>query len=594
MSRLILGFIPKIYGTMIVVIFLIMVLASTQAFSSGLVSTNVNGSMGYVYRSTMYDSGAYDDQNLLKANVDNTFYIWRDWFIVGSSSLVFTQEDTNSENGGSGSFSSTGQVSLSVLPQSSTPFGFSYSRSDSRVNSDFQYFTGSNAASLDDSVTNDSFIVHQSLVGKGYRLKVQYSDDQFNSSLRGDYGSSKVGISGTLRGVAGVLRASVTHKDEITYDKVDRKTNTARLNHNYTGFQQTTISTALSSSQVQQVLPVTSADLNSSLASYDVTLNQASISLIWRSLNKKMTVTSGLRYSGVDSVVSSSLADASSSSLSASLGLVYRITPNLTFNVNSTRVVNEFTDGGSTVAQDRVGVNYRSDGIKLGRYNYDWRFGVDLGRREDDGEESNSSTVSLGHGIGRKWSFTRSQQVYVRGSQDYSMDSLVDRVRQRLSHRVSLGWKQLSTGISRRAQLQFSDQRDIDDETVLQTFSVDINQQTLLTRRVKLNGSLNYQLTNYQYAGSLGDVSSSDSSVVSADGGLSYMNPFSIAGLAFTSSYRYSQSIVASDSDLTTQQTWNNKLNYRVGKIDVSLQYLYREARKISYNGVYFSVKRVF
>lgn len=577
---------------MLAVVFLFVLLGSVSALASGLVSTNVNGSVGYVYRSTMYDSGAYDNQNLLKANIDNTFFIWRDWFIVGSSSLVFTQEETDSENGNSGSLSSTGQVSFSVLPQSATPFGLSYSRSDSRVNSDFKYFTGSNAASLDDSVTNDSLVVHQSLVGKGYRLKAQYSDDQFSSSLRGKYGASKVSVSGTLRGTAGVLRASVTQKDEITYDKVDRKSNTVRLNHHYTGFQQTTISTSLSSNQIQQVLPATVA--NSSVASYDVTLNQASISLIWRSLNKKMTLTSGLRYSGIESVVSNSLADASSSALSANLGLVYRMTQNLTFNANSTRAVNAFSDGESTVAQDRVGVNYRSDGIQLGHYNYDWRAGVDLGRREDNGKESNSSTVSLGHGLGRKWSFARSQQVYLRGSQDYSMDSLVDSVRQRLSHRASLGWKQVSQGMSRRAQLQLSDQRDIGDETALQTLSVDVNQQMLWTRRIKLNGSLNYQLTNYQYAGSSGDVSSSDSSVISADGGLSYLNPFSVAGLMFTSSYRYSQSVVGSDSDLTAQQTWNNKLNYRVGKIDVSLQYLYREARKISYNGLYFSVRRVF
>ena len=592
MSWLSFTFILKIHSAMLAVVFLFVLLGSVSALASGLVSTNVNGSVGYVYRSTMYDSGAYDNQNLLKANIDNTFFIWRDWFIVGSSSLVFTQEETDSENGNSGSLSSTGQVSFSVLPQSATPFGLSYSRSDSRVNSDFKYFTGSNAASLDDSVTNDSLVVHQSLVGKGYRLKAQYSDDQFSSSLRGKYGASKVSVSGTLRGTAGVLRASVTQKDEITYDKVDRKSNTVRLNHHYTGFQQTTISTSLSSNQIQQVLPATVA--NSSVASYDVTLNQASISLIWRSLNKKMTLTSGLRYSGIESVVSNSLADASSSALSANLGLVYRMTQNLTFNANSTRAVNAFSGGESTVAQDRVGVNYRSDGIQLGHYNYDWRAGVDLGRREDNGKESNSSTVSLGHGLGRKWSFARSQHVYLKGSQDYSMDSLVDSVRQRLSHRASLGWKQVSQGMSRRAQLQLSDQRDIGDETALQTLSVDVNQQMLWTRRIKLNGSLNYQLTNYQYAGSSGDVSSSDSSVISADGGLSYLNPFSVAGLMFTSSYRYSQSVVGSDSDLTAQQTWNNKLNYRVGKIDVSLQYLYREARKISYNGLYFSVRRVF
>ncbi len=566
--------------------------ATTEA--NGIVVTNSNGSVGYIYRSTDYASGAYDNQHLLKANVDNAFYIWRDWFVTGSSSLVFTQDQTLSENGSSDTFSVTGQVGLNVLPQSSTPFGLSYSRSDSRLNSDLKAnFGGINTPTLDDNVVNDSLVLHQSLLGKGYRLKFKYSDNQFNSSLRGKYGSNKIGISGTLRSKSGVLNASVSHKDEVTYDKVDRITDTARLNHNYTGFRQTTISTALSHSQVQQTLSSLVTNNGVQLSEYDVILNQASVSLVWRSLDKKITMTSGLRFSGIESSVGNQLEGVSSSALSGNVGLTYRINSNLTANVNSLRVVNSYSDEETTVAQDRVGIKYRSDEIILGKYRYDWRFGGDLGRREDDGKESNSSTFSLGHAIGRKWGLMSGQQVYARGSQDYSMDSLIDRVRQRLSHRVSLGWKQMGLGMSRRVQLQVSDQRGIDDETVLQTLSFDVNQQSQVTRRIKLNGVLNFQQTNYQYSGSEG-VSLIDSTVISADVGLSYLNPFSVAGLGFTSNYRYSQSVSTSDTGEVNQQTWNNKLNYRVGKIDASLQYLYREARKISYNGIYFSVKRVF
>lgn len=565
---------------------------SLTATASGLVSTNVNGSVGYTYRSTAHGSGAYSNQNLLKANIDNTFFIWRDWFITGSSSLVFTQDQTGMEDRSSQTFSSTGQLSFSVLPQSSTPFGFSYTRSDSRVESGLKLFTGANAASLDDNVVSDSWVVHQSLVGKGYRLRLKYSDDQFNSSLRGKYGSNNLGLTGLFRGKSGVLRASVAQSDGTTYNKVNRKSLVTRVSHNYTGFQQTTISTVLSSNNIQQSLPA--SDLNGNAANYDMTLNQASVMLIWRSLNKKLTVTSSLRFLGIESAVSSRLDDVSNSSLATNLGLAYRFSQNLTANLNSSRVMNENSSSASTVAQDRVGLQYRSNSIELGRYDYDWRTSADLSRREDDGSESNGASFSLGHGVGRRWGFARSQQVYLRGSQDYSISSQVNRERQRLGHRVSLGWKQSLAGINRQMQVQISDQRDIGNDTVLQTVSADVDQKMQLTRRIKLNGSLNYQLTNYQYAGSSGGTSSSDTAVISANAGLSYMNPFSVAGLMFTSNYRYSQSVAALEGDLTAQQTLNNKLNYRVGKIDVSLQYLYREARKISYNSVYFNVRRVF
>ena len=566
--------------------------SSFTVTASGLVSTNVNGSVGYIYRATAYGSGTYNNQNLLKANIDNTFFIWRDWFVTGSSSLALTQDQTMTEGSSSSTFSSTGQLGFSVLPQSSTPFGFSYTRSDSKVESDLKLFTGANAASLDDSVVSDSWVMHQSLVGKRYRLRLRYSDDQFNSSLRGKYGSSNIGLLGVFRSKSGVLRASVTQNDGTTYNKVDRKSLITRVSHSYTGFQQTAISTVLSSNNTQQSLLASGSSGN--VANYDVTLNQASVTLIWRSLNKRLTVTNGFRFLGMDSVVSSSLGEVSNSSLAANLGLAYRFTQNLTANMDSSRVINESSGGDSTVAQDRVGLQYRSNRIELGDYDYDWRASADLNRREDDGRKSNSASFSLGHGLGRRWDFARAQRVYLRGSQDYSISSQVNRERQRLGHRVSLGWKQGLTGISRRMQVQISDQRDIGSETVLQTVSADVDQQMQLTRRIKLNGSLNYQLTNYQYAGSSGEISSSDTSVASMDAGLSYMNPFSVAGLMFTSNYRYTQSVVALQSDLTAQQAWNNKLNYRVGKIDVSLQYLYNEARKISYNSVYFSVRRVF
>jgi len=578
---------------------LVLAIASSDSvIASGIVATNTNGSVGYVYRSTNYSTDTYDNQHLLKANIDNTFFIWRDWFITGSSSLVFTQDQTASNNSESSTFSTTGQLGFSVLPQSSTPFGFSYSRSDSKVNSDLKFYSGNNAASLDDNVVNESLVLHQSLLGDGYRLKVKYSDSQFNSSLRGKYGSNTIGVSGVLRSPSGVLRASMTQSDEVTYNKTDRQSNIARLNHNYTGISQTAINTVLSRSQIQQTLP-TSTPGNSSNTGYDVTLSQASVSLVWRSLDKKMSVTSGLRFSGVESSNSRSLSSVSSSALTINLGLNYRLTDNMTLNANSSRSVNEFESGEAatrraSTGQDRLGMTYRSDGIQLGGFNYDWRFSGDLARREHDGEESNSSSLSLGHGVGRKWSFSRSQQVFLRGTQDYSINSLVDQVRQRLGHRVSLGWKQNLPGVTRKVQFQLSDQRDIGDETALQTLNAEVNQQTVLTRRIKLNGSLNYQLTSYQYSSGDTNVSSSNTSVISANANLSYLNPFSISGLAFTSNYRYSQSVVAQQSDLTTQQTWNNKVNYRVGKIDVSLQFLYREARKIRYNSVYFSLRRVF
>lgn len=573
----------------VVSLFFVGCLSLLPVMAAGLVGTHSSGSVGYTYRTTNYSTGDSEGQQMLRADMSNRFFIWRDWFIVGNSSLSFTQAQTSVASGQSDDSSITGSVGFTVLPQSSTPFGFSYTRSDSRVDTDFNRASGQNTPSLDDSAVTESLILHQSLIGKRYRLKLKYSDDQSNSVLRGKYGANALSVSGLYRETTGILRASVSQKNEVTYDGLDRESQYLRVNHNYTGFKQVTIRSSASTSNIQQ-----SPKRNVSTASsYGIELTQATTSLIWKSLDKKIMVTSGLRYSGLKSVTESALEADSNNTLSASLGVTYLFTKNINVFINSNRSQSGVSGQEIASASDQFGVTYRSYEIKLDEWSYDWQADAKLGQREDNGEKSSTSSFSLGHGLGRRWGFERSQYVYLSGSQDFSSNTQSNQVRQRLSHRGSLGWRQSLFSVNRRAQLQVSDQRDLDGASVLQTLTGSMSQQSSLTRRIKLNGSLDYQLTSYQSAGGSVNVSKSENSVISINGGLSYLNPFSIPGMAFTSNYRYSQS-VASQDQLTVQQSWSNKMNYRVGKIDVSLQYLYREARKISYNAVFLNIRRVF
>lgn len=580
----------KCYGSVLAVMLIAGASSISSAMAVGLVSTGVSGNVGYTYRSSSYSSGSYNNQQMLNANINNTFFIWRDWFITGNSNLSFTQNETSVKRGGGESSSLTGSLGFTVLPQSSTPFGFSYTRSDSRVNSALKGVSR-NSPSLDDNVVTDSLAMHQSLIGKGYRLKLKYSNDQFSSELRGKYGANSLGLSGLLRGKTGVLRASVTQRNARTYQGLERDSRVVGLNHNYTGFKQAAINSSLSASNIKQS-PALSSGGGS--IEYSTALLQASTGLVWRSLNKKLTVTSRLRFSEIKNTTANSLKPLVNTSFLVSLGVAYRFTKNVHVSVNATRSQSKSSGSEIASSSEQLGVAYNSDVIKLSDWSYDWRARANMGQRESRGKKSTTTSFGAGHGLARKWRFLRSQHVYLRGGQDVSVNSQSNQTRQRLSHRASLGWRQSGSGVSRNAQLQLSDQRDMSEDSVMQMFSANIDQQTTLTRRIKLSGSLNYQLTNYQYVDSLGGVSSSsNTSTASLTGALSYLNPFSIAGMAFTSDYRYSQSMVAQDTS-SVQHALNNKLNYRVGKIDVSLQYLYREARKISYNVVYFNVRRVF
>ncbi|GKT12732.1 MAG: hypothetical protein ISEC1_P1712 [Thiomicrorhabdus sp.] len=583
----------NVYCVFFVAMFMVML--SVPAVASVLVSTGLNGSLGYDYRMISHSTGASENQAALRANMSNRFFIWQDWFIKGRSNLTFVQQDTVNSQGSGATQSVSGSVGLDVLSQSKVPFSFNYGLYDSSNSPAVKAIADSGALS-DDHVVGQTMFVSQSYVGDKFRLDLIHTNDTYDSSNKGVYGSNSLDLKGIWRSSGGDLRAVASQKESTTYDGVERETSLISLNHGYTGLRQFTFSTVASSSKIDQVT------LNASTgASYNYTMSMDQVNSLvtWRSQSEKTSVTSNIRYSGMTLLVVQPPQDNKMSSLSTSLGVVHRFTKNLNVNVRLSRLQSTTEVSQNETARDRVGINYRSDRISLGKVFYDWRTGASYSQLKDTDKTQDDSSVTLGQAMSRSWSLSGKQRVSLQAGQDFSVNVInsstdLSETYQRLGHRATLSWNQLLGPERRQAQLIFSDRRNFSDSSSMQTMGIDLSQQKNISHRIKLGGKLNYQMTNYQHTQVAGGSTASSTSSSTINFNLSYLNPFSIAGLVFNSDYRFSQSVVDQSDDLTSQQVWNNKLVYRVGKLDTSLQYMYREARQVSYNMVYFNVKRVF
>lgn len=562
--------------------------------ASMLVSTGLNGSLGYSFRSAMSTNGIQENQGLLNASINNTFFVWQDWFASGYTYLNLAQEDRATTEGTGGTQSLTGKVGLNVLSQSRMPFTVNYGRSDSRIKPDAEGPT----IDADDHIVTDSFGLSQSYVGDNFRVRLSHSSSLYNSSKQGKFGNNDLDLNTMWRQAGSMLKATVNIKDSSSYDKTQRDSQMVSLDHGYTGIQRLTINTTYSNTKMDQA---SGSEAAGDLYTHTLKMDQASSMLVWRSPSLKTRITGGLRYFGVDSIFIDPTKNNKMGNVTSNLGVVHRFTDFFDMSASMVRVDDALNSSENRIARDQIGARYRSDRIELGKFTYNWRVSADVSQREEGEIIKSDNAVSLGHVISRDWFLAGKQRVMFRGSQDFAVNSTATQgagseERQRMGHKVSVGWSENLEAVKRRAQFGITDRRDLNAENSMLAISLDLNQENKLSRRAKLSGNLNYQVTSYEYAAVDGsDGSKSTTNSLTIAGNFSYLNPFSIAGMVFNSDYRYSQSVVAnSGSGLTDQQVWNNRLIYRVGKIDTSLQYMYRQSRKIGYNMVYFNVKRVF
>lgn len=559
-------------------------------------STGASGSVAYGYRQAANTLGTKDLQHLMTTNLGNRFYLLEDWIARGEMNLSFTKSITETQSGGHEADSVTGQIGLYVLPQSHVPFSVNYVRSDSRVDRDI--IVNNLDYSLTDSVVSQSLNLQQNLIGQSYRAQVNYLTSQQTSNQRGDFGLESYGGNFIWRQKGQDAALDFTHKDEILYLGGERTGYNMSFRHGYYANPRVTLSTYASINENEHIMQ---PDSLGEVAQFNSTMSQVNGNLTWRSTDSKTSVNTSLRYYGVDLLSSTYVESGNTSdSLTGSVALMHRFTPNLYSSLSVMRGVSASQNNNETkilsYSNDKASVRYRSNRIDLSQYIYSWQASVDLRQRFDDSTSEVDAGTSFGHDVFRDWRIGRRNRIHVKASQDIAVNSIYredaeEISQQRLGHRFGVGWNQFLEMGSKTLLLSLSDSRYLAQSNVMQILTLDYAQQQTLSHRMTMQVTASHQLTLYEYGETQANSEAVSSSVLMV---FSYMGVWSIPNLMFNTDLKFVESKANTQNDISNEMLWRNNLSYRIGKIESSLQYVNREARGVGYESLYFNVKRIF
>jgi len=324
--------------------------------------------------------------------------------------------------------------------------------------------------------------------------------------------------------------------------------------------------------------------------------------LFWRpETDNPLLLTAAVRY--LDTTISRNLpsddSDSNSRNLNANLGVSYQFNPYWQLSANAASTLTEDTDGEQTTeTAESLRLNYDPAAIQLGESEYRWftTLGVTAEQNSDPAEESNLITteLGLGHSLSRSFQFQSGSSLQLRLSQsgNIGQDSADGRFYW-LDHSASLNWGYNSGTANTRLSLIASDTRNYEEginnqdeqNSELQLLDLQFSRNQSLGRYSSWSGNISLQLrreVNHEQRNPpelAPEREDEDYLSPTARIELNYQNQrlFKIPQLSFKSTLRlYSDSYLpllddTDNIDDQEGQVWDNKLQYRIGRLDLLL-----------------------
>jgi hypothetical protein len=287
----------------------------------------------------------------------------------------------------------------------------------------------------------------------------------------------------------------------------------------------------------------------------------------------------------------------------------YQISPRLTLagNLGVTSMVPDDNPDETSFFQ-RIRGTYRADSIDLGRMQYTWGVSGEVGNRRE-GNNGNESIQDIGgnfsHSLSQFVNFAGGRLLQVSISQQVAaLEATDDRSGQTLVHSAFLTLSRQNGRMSNYLRLSASDRRangDRDGTFQLVTLQGSVRMQ--VSRKRSWNGGLTLQYNNNSTK--MWDEEERDNSSHTYSVNLSYMefDLFKVRRLNFLSELRLLSSDFRSD-DLLDQsigvdpdrddKSWRNRLDYRVGRLELQLLADVREINNRWTSQVFFTVRRYY
>jgi hypothetical protein len=554
---------------------------------------DVNGDLGYTFRSLSSDVAGDSYSNQLRGGVNASTWLWQPWLATVDLGIRGTFDDSKTEHVGVTTSHTaqilTGDLNLGILPQSRTPLSISFRASDSRVDT----LTGDNPLTGlggREYSTQRLSVKQRYFTESGHRLMAYFDQNHWDSN--GDtYDDWLLGADMSVRLPKQTLTAKASYQNS-DYSVLDQNTKTRVLNvdHFYYPGRALRIDSMASLYNYDRTSKQPLNSTNNADSTTDLT--QLSSFVFYRPEDTPLSVSGGVRLYDLNGDTAGNSVGVQN--VSATAGMFYQWTKNLRFDANADMSTNDNDDTRVTTSRERMGALYQSDIHDIfGGMTWQWYSSLSGQLRDADGDRSGTVEVRLGHDTQKLWVLSKSEtwrfSFSQSGSQNRVRDDGTDTDTTQLNHSTSLSWDiHGQTGMT-VLQVTLADSRQSGDvSNNQQFFNFQILRNQNIDRVSELNGNLTLQKIRRDFYGA-----GNNDTVTTATGQINYNHSriMGVPHLRFTSDLRVSKAV---SDEWVNRGEWENRLDYVIGLLDTRLSWRKTVLDSDNYDLVYIQVSRRF
>ena len=556
-----------------------------------------DGVLEYQLRVNDGEAMPSDVQQLATWRANFSSYAWRPWMLQLDASLGLTRTSTAQAETSQDGTLVTGGATARLFPRSHFPFRAFFESRDSRVDGEL--------SNVDLSTTTFGFLQQYS-PRSGGRFSVDFRQSDNSNLAARDLPEARDFVNQTWQ-----LNASKSiGRNDIRFIAVNRDVerrafderetrNTINLRHRFRTSPRFFLedTTFFADERVQ----LDGSDMHRRFLQF----NGLST---WRpDTEKPLFVTLRALAQGIDSGPDGLEQGSQSAIINAAAN--YQFTPRLTLAANAgVTMLDPENDDETTTFFQRLRGSYRSNIIDLGSGEYVWGGTLEAGHRrgrDDDTDTIEDGVATLNHSYSKLYQLSNYRQLQISFAQQVS--SAVDtdgREDNTLNNSIFLTMDRQNGRTSGYLRLSVSDRRLFGErEDVFQLANFQASRRTQLNRLSSWSGSVTIQYS--RNSGGDSPLTETDTNSLSYSADLNYMRQdlFNIRQLTYRSDLRFLSNDFRSDDPLDARigetvdrddKVWRNRLEYRVGRLELRLLADLREISDQWMSRIFFQVRRYY
>ena len=527
------------------------------------------GDITSTYRKREFNGGETTASNWLNIGTINaSSYIWRPWFaqVNGGLSLAVDQAKTSEQQSAKNKFSS-GDLNFDLFPTSRFPFGLYYNRNRDQLET----------TSFDKDQTTSEYGIRQqfrSLDGTHHFL-ADYSNKTRENSDLDKFERQRLTFSSDHN------YRNHSFDSDIQFDSADNVVQSEHVDsfsltglHSYSPRRNYTLESLVSTSRVesgfrQSISQAKTAQINSFLS--------------WQPENRKdINLTGNLRLSDLllrqqdaGLTVGDELRETDNLIANINQGLLYRHTDNLFFRQAINANFQESANQQLFIGTESIGFSYAPGIYFTGVGDYGWSIGSSFVNQHGDTSSSRLLNNQFNHSLSNDFSVPGKYQLNSSFSQSfgYTLQTSGDD-NKRLNNSYTLTWSDSLIDVQSTIRFTISDSRSQQQqERVFQLVNLQYLGLLRFSRYTRLSGNITLQGTKQKDG-----PTRSSRTLVNGQLIFSQLNVFQVPRLDFESDLRLNrqqseseQVSSALNESSRNLQTWENSLDYRIGKLELSV-----------------------